>query len=254
MTLQEDEAICIRRQDYSETSQLVTLFGRTHGKIHCIAKGSRRSSTRFGGGVDLLARGYIQFRPGKGDSGLATLTEFDLQQSYANLRQDLLALNGALLAADLISRVTIDADPHESLYETLVSFLEMLAHDERKALLLIRFELALLREIGLIPNWSQCVGCMKAITPEIGLAFSFEKSGPLCKTCKKNFPKKQTIKLDVYTFLQAPKQHPGVTGETLVRVQQFLGTYYAHLIGHETKMLQFVGRLLRQHYRSGRAD
>jgi len=249
MTAHEDEAICVRRQDYSETSQLLTMFGRTHGKINCIAKGSRRATGKFGGGVDLLSRGYMQFRLGQGDSNLAALTEFQLQESYSALRQNLVILNCGLLAGDLVSRVTIDGDPHEAVYETLRQFLSILGSDERTLLLMVRFELALLREIGLIPNWFQCAGCMQPIEAQSGAAFSFVKSGVLCRSCKLHFPQKQSMNLEVLRFLQNPKRQPDIAEEILWKTHQFLAAYYCHLIGRETKMIKFVTELLRQHCR-----
>ena len=40
--LTKDRAICVRVADYSETSQVVTLFARLSGKVRAIAKGSKR--------------------------------------------------------------------------------------------------------------------------------------------------------------------------------------------------------------------
>ncbi|MBM4027044.1 MAG: DNA repair protein RecO, partial [Planctomycetes bacterium] len=40
--LTKDQAICLRTVDYSETSQVVTLFARQAGKVRAIAKGSKR--------------------------------------------------------------------------------------------------------------------------------------------------------------------------------------------------------------------
>ncbi|MHC4433863.1 MAG: DNA repair protein RecO, partial [Planctomycetota bacterium] len=47
--LTKDMAICIRAVDYSETSQIVTLFARDTGKIGAIAKGSKRPKSKFDG-------------------------------------------------------------------------------------------------------------------------------------------------------------------------------------------------------------
>jgi recombinational DNA repair protein (RecF pathway) len=47
--LTRDRAVCIRTVDYSETSQILTLFGRLSGKIRAIAKGSKRVQVRLRG-------------------------------------------------------------------------------------------------------------------------------------------------------------------------------------------------------------
>ena len=56
-----DEALCIRHWDWSETSQTVSLFTRTHGLVRGLAKGSRREKSNFSGGIELLTRGQALF-------------------------------------------------------------------------------------------------------------------------------------------------------------------------------------------------
>ena len=59
--LTKDHAICIRAVDYSETSQIVTLFTKQNGKIGAIAKGSKRPKSSFDGPIELFAYGRIIF-------------------------------------------------------------------------------------------------------------------------------------------------------------------------------------------------
>src|SRR5437763_636670 len=58
MSLARDRCICLRKTEYSETSQILTLFARNHGLIRTIAKGAHRTTkagaSKFGGGIDLL--------------------------------------------------------------------------------------------------------------------------------------------------------------------------------------------------------
>ena len=58
MPLVRDRCICLRKVEYSETSQIVALFAREHGIIRLIAKGAHRrtkaGASKFDGGVDLL--------------------------------------------------------------------------------------------------------------------------------------------------------------------------------------------------------
>src|SRR3712207_7995583 len=42
MPLVRDRCICLRRTEYSETSQILTLFAREHGIVRAIAKGAHR--------------------------------------------------------------------------------------------------------------------------------------------------------------------------------------------------------------------
>ena len=62
MPLIRDAAVVLGRIDYSESSQILVLFTREHGKVRAIAKGAKRSTkTRFAPGVDLLDIGTVIF-------------------------------------------------------------------------------------------------------------------------------------------------------------------------------------------------
>ena len=93
--LTKDRAICLRVVDYSETSQVVTLFGRLLGKIRAIAKGSKRPKSAFEGPIEPLSFGDIMFSGFSKDT-LATLTEFHPQPVRGELRRNLAALQCAL--------------------------------------------------------------------------------------------------------------------------------------------------------------
>ena len=99
--LEKDEALCIRTLDYSETSQIVTLFTKEHGKIDAMAKGSKRAKSPFGGTIEIFSCGEIVFTE-KGDQKLSTLAEFDQQPRFLGLRTRLFALNCSLFAAELL--------------------------------------------------------------------------------------------------------------------------------------------------------
>jgi len=119
-----DEGICIRHWDFSETSQTVSLFGRSLGVVRGLAKGARRERGAFDGGIDLLSRGEFGaiIRPGK---ELATLTEWDLLEVYPRLRTDLAANRAAFYMADLVGRMLAAEDPHPALFDRMVDALRV---------------------------------------------------------------------------------------------------------------------------------
>ena len=157
----KDQAICIRHLDWSETSQIVVLMTREHGKVRGLAKGSKRLSPssvqRFSGGIELLTRGEIVART-KATTELAQLTEWDLQDHYYHLRRDLAAQRLALYAADVVNALMIDEDPHPRCFEALATFLEALgpggggADGARRAGALLHFQWQVLDDAGYRPE------------------------------------------------------------------------------------------------------
>ena len=122
MDFEEDEAVCIRHWDFSETSQTVGLFSRARGFIRAIAKGSRRERGGFSGGVDLLTRATITIiiKPGV---DLATLTNWSMLENFPNTRSDMQANKIAYFAADIVGRLFEAHDPHPNMYGALVHLL-----------------------------------------------------------------------------------------------------------------------------------
>ena len=55
--LVKDSGICIKAVDYSETSQIVTLFTYHNGKVQAIAKGSKRKKSSFEGQIEIFTKG-----------------------------------------------------------------------------------------------------------------------------------------------------------------------------------------------------
>ncbi|MFQ5491439.1 MAG: DNA repair protein RecO [Phycisphaerae bacterium] len=88
MTSIRDQGIVLRRLDFSESSQVLVLLTRDHGKVRVIAKGIKRSTkTRFGTAIDLLDVGQVVLSVrAPRQEALATLTEWDQSRSLLGLR------------------------------------------------------------------------------------------------------------------------------------------------------------------------
>ncbi len=242
----KDQAVCLRRKDYSETSQLVTLFARASGKIRAIAKGSRRSKGRFGGGIELLSAGRILFIPAKGESSLATLSEFELQESFSGFRHRLLNLYCAQYAADLLAEFTEDQDPHEILYEAFYQTLSELERTEVPVKILVSFEAALLREIGLTPQWHRCCQCTRELPPNQRLYFSSSQGGMLCRDCEPHVQEKRFVEPEVIKALQNIQALETADSRVVVEAHEVLSYHQRELLGKQTNIMKFVNPLLRQ--------
>jgi DNA repair protein RecO (recombination protein O) len=197
MSLVPDRCICLRKVEYSETSQILLLFARAHGLVRVIAKGAHRVSkqgaSKFGGGIDLLDVGLAVFtdRPEK---DLATLTEWKLQEGHLDLRRSLRGVNLAFYAAELVSLLIHEHDPHPDLFDLLESVLADLATKSAEQAFL-SFQLDLLRETGYLPELAACVECGSAFNGRQGAAigFSATRGGALCRDCEGAFPERSSL-------------------------------------------------------------
>jgi DNA repair protein RecO (recombination protein O) len=196
MSLVPDRCICLRKVEYSETSQILLLFGRGHGLVRVIAKGAHRVSkqgaSKFGGGIDLLDVGMAVFtdRPEK---DLATLTEWKLQEGHLDLRRSLRGVNLAFYAAELVGLLIHEHDPHPDLFDQLETVIPLLSTRNAEQAFL-SFELDLLRETGYLPELAACVECGSAFNGRQGaIGFSADRGGALCRDCEGAFPERSSL-------------------------------------------------------------
>ncbi len=120
-----DDAVVLRRFDWSETSQIAWLFTRAHGLVRGVAKGAKRPKSAFDGGLEPLTRGEVGAIV-KPDSDLATLTSWDLRVVCWAARSSLEANRAALFAAGLLASIVSDHDPHPPIFDALVGLLDAL--------------------------------------------------------------------------------------------------------------------------------
>jgi len=246
--LTKDTAICIRTIDYSETSQIVTFFTRANGKISAIAKGSKRPKSAFGGPIEILSFGKIVFSNSTKEK-LATLTEFEQQPAFTHLSGNFFALNCCLFAAELVNNLTRDCDPHPELFDRFLQFLkdiQVTGHESRVTIsLLILFQLALLKEVGLQPILSYCVNCKtshesRATSHEI--YFSSSANGLICRDCEASFADKIRLTRNATACLSNLKQIAQSDEKTLNEIEQVLIYHFTEILGRPPKMAKYIAR------------
>jgi DNA repair protein RecO (recombination protein O) len=151
MPTANDQAICIRQWDWSETSQTVWMFARTLGMVHGIAKGSKRERSRFSGGIQPLTRGEITLilKPG---AELVMITAWDLQEMFPALRRSLPAFYCGMYMADLLQHSVTERDPHPALFDALARSLRLLDEPGMDRVAVLLFQWATLVETGYRPE------------------------------------------------------------------------------------------------------
>lgn len=146
---------------YKETSLIVDVFSRDHGRIALVAKGAKRPHSKL--------RGVLQtFQPlsvsWSGKSEVRTLTGAEWVGGLLPLEKAGL-LFGFYLNELLVKLLARD-DRHPALFDHYVSTLNQLAHGESAPIVLRKFERALLKETGVAADWTVCVTNGKAVQPD----------------------------------------------------------------------------------------
>ena len=145
----DEPAFVLHRYDWSETSLIVEVFTRHHGRIALVAKGAKRPNSSFRPILLPLQPLHLAFG---GDAEIKTLKSAEWQGGYVMPGGDAL-LSGYYLNELILTLLARD-DPHPGLFDVYANVVRVIAseHGEVLQTALRTFELLLLREIGLLPQ------------------------------------------------------------------------------------------------------
>jgi DNA repair protein RecO (recombination protein O) len=146
---------------YKETSLIIDVFSRDHGRVALVAKGAKRPHSKL--------RGVLQtFQPlsvsWSGKAEVRTLIDAEWIGGLLPLEKSAL-LCGFYLNELLVKMLARD-DAHSALFDHYVATLNQLAHDEPAPIVLRKFERALLKETGVAADWRVCTRDGGQLVPE----------------------------------------------------------------------------------------
>jgi DNA repair protein RecO (recombination protein O) len=241
------QALILRSTDVFETSSVVTLFTRDLGKVAALAKGGRRLKSAFQGGLDLLSVSDIVLIP-KASEALDLLTEAAPIERFSHLRRDLAALYAGFYLAELLIELTDYHDPHPKLFDAARITLRHLGETELRNRRIVRFELACLRELGLMPALEYCVHCGELVGDQDEFVwFGLYSGGVLCDACRtkeSDVSKLSRGDFEIIRNLASPgshwrhldPRHPG-----LAVAGDIVGAVISHGFGHRPRLRPHLG-------------
>ncbi|MFN2390078.1 MAG: DNA repair protein RecO [Actinomycetota bacterium] len=205
--LYEDEGIVLKTIKLGEADRIVTLFTRRNGKVRAVAKGIRKTKSRFGGRLEPFTRVHLMAYKGRKD--LDTITSVDILTSFKEVRDDYRSLTAASSLAELVEKITPDRERASSTYGLLLAGLDALAAG-RGATTVPAFLVKLLSISGYHPQLKVCAGCGGA--RPLG-AFSPSLGGAVCEPCWEDDPDALRLSGDRIVFLgRLLSEEFGVTG------------------------------------------
>src|SRR5919108_589923 len=137
---------------YGEADRILHLYTPDRGRVSAIAKGVRRTKSRFGGRLEPFFRLDLVLYEGR--SELLTVTSAETVAAHARLREDAAALDGAARACEAVARVFDDGEPHAGVYHLLANELALLDGAPARAgrANALAFRLKLLLAAGFAPQ------------------------------------------------------------------------------------------------------
>jgi DNA repair protein RecO (recombination protein O) len=201
------EAVVLRSFRLGEADRVLHLYTLDRGRVGAVAKGVRRTKSRFGARLEPLSHVEVLLHQGSGE--LQTVTGVELLQSHRAAREHPYRLNVGLVGLEAMLRLFTEQEANARAFRALTRFLELLdsAPAEpaatRPALdpLALSFQLKLLWLSGYLPHVTSCAECG---AEERLVGYSPRAGGAVCVSCR-----------DETTLALAPEGLAGV--EALLR-------------------------------------
>jgi len=179
------EAVVLRSLRFGEADRILHVYTFERGRMGAIAKGARKTKSRFGGRLEPLSHVELVLHVGSGE--LATVTGASLVRSHAPAREDQYRLSVGLIGAEAMLRLFPEQERSDRAFTALTRFLDLLdelpsrigARPELDPLG-IAFQLKLLWVAGYLPHLGSCAEC-GVDGPFAG--FSASAGGVVCRTC-----------------------------------------------------------------------
>ncbi len=178
-------AIVLRSTLYGEADRVVSLLGKTTGRVSALARGARKSVRRFGGGLGLAATGEASLRERAG-ADLMVLESFDQTEARAELGADIARAAHAGYALELCERLCGPRQPEPQVFDWLEEFLLRLQTGGARIERLRVFELGLLNRLGIGPSLQACVACGRKDLGDEAARWHPERGGLMCRNCARH--------------------------------------------------------------------
>ena len=179
MSLYRDQGIVLRTYKLGEADRIVVFCTQGHGKVRAVAKGVRKTRSRFGGRLEPTS--HVQLQLHRGRSELDVVTQTETADQFRAVREDLGRLGKAMAMLEAVDRVGVDREPDGALYRMLLGGLRALDAGD-SAVVVPAFYLKLLAHDGVGPEVEACASC--GATDDLA-AFDYGSGGVLCRGCRR---------------------------------------------------------------------
>lgn len=202
MTLYRDRGVVLRTYRLGEADRIVVFVTAAHGKVRAVAKGVRKTKSRFGGRLEPTGHVALQLYEGR---ELDIVTQVEAIDHFRAIREDLDRLAKATALLEAVDQVAQEREANPRLYAMLVGALRSLAAADAP-LLVPAFFWKLLALEGFAPLLDVCAGCGGGGDL---VAFDLAEGGTLCRSCRRGSP---------------------VSGDALVLIRRILGGDLARVL------------------------
>jgi len=174
------EGIVLKEMRFRETSKILTVYSRKHGKIHVMARGAYRPKSQLIANTQHFSYNNYYLYKGK---NLYYINQAEIIDSFYPIRENINRVMYGSYLLELIEVSTLEEEAHEKLFLLLKKGLMVLSQLDKDFLkFILAYELKYISFLGYRPALDKCVNCGK--TDFKNIAFNIELGGIVCHNCR----------------------------------------------------------------------
>jgi DNA repair protein RecO (recombination protein O) len=186
MSLFRDTGVVLRTYRLGEADRIVVFLTERHGKVRAVAKGVRKTTSKFGARLEPLTQVDLLLWQGRSD--LDIVNQVEVLASFRPIREDLERLPSGMALLEVTDQMAQERHPDPRLYTMLVGALGALADDGDHTLVAPAFFLKALVLEGAGPLLDACATCGEPDGEVELVAFDLVSGGTLCRAHRSGRP------------------------------------------------------------------
>jgi DNA repair protein RecO (recombination protein O) len=244
------EAIVLRQYDFGEADKVITLYTKEFGKLKAVAKGVRRTKSRFGSSMELFSHNNIMlYMQRKRD--LYVVTGSNIIRTHRELREDFdLFITGSYIA-ELVDKLTEPEEPNRRLFSLILETFCQIPKQDRDVIIAI-FVTKFLINAGYKLNLEKCVLCENPIPLTQQKKLSIQQGGVLCPKCQSKDVQAIDVSLLALKYLRnfeivnLVKVGKKIEIEASIRneLKRVVHFYLSHYLSGRLKTEEFMEKLI----------
>lgn len=178
--LYRDVGVVLRTYKLRESDRIVVLMTAGNGKVRAVAKGVRKTKSKFGARLEPMSHVNLQLYRGR---DLDIVTQAESVEPLAPMLSSLDRASQGIAVLEAVDQLGLEREPNPRLYRMTVGVLRTIAQHPA-ALNVAAFYWKLLAAEGLEPQLDVCVRCGESEPDAQLVAFDIDEGGVLCRACR----------------------------------------------------------------------
>jgi DNA repair protein RecO (recombination protein O) len=166
--------------EYEEADKIVTIYTKDYGKITAIAKGVRKTKSKFGSSLEILTHSNFLIYKGR---NIDIVSQTEILESFFSTSKEVIKFAFAVNCVEVVNRLTEEREINIGLFNLLKEVLHYLKESNDPKLLTLSFKWQTISILGYRPSLDHCCRCNKSIEDQKEMYFSIKEGGLVCNNC-----------------------------------------------------------------------